>query len=296
MSTLSTDISYRYCGRIFTAEELSLIRRLIDYEPKRNRYQLSKLVCDELAWLRQDGRRKDMSCRVAMLRMHRDGLIDLPPPKHTNGNGRIRPRLTGASNPQDPISLPVNRLDNLIFQPVQTRKDSSLWNELIERYHYLRYTPLPGAQIRYLVFAGSHLLAALGFGAAAWKTAPRDNFIGWTAEDRVRNLHLIVNNARFLILPWVTVHNLASKILAAIAKRLPTDWEDRYGYQPFLLETFVEKDRFRGTCYRAANWIQVGETQGRGKLDRYNLRLLPVKNIFLYPLHKRFRDKLCSPL
>jgi hypothetical protein len=294
MSTLSTDISYRYCGRIFSDEEMSLIRRLIDYEPKRNRSQLSKLVCDELAWLRQDGRRKDMSCRVAMLRMHRDGLIKLPPPRHGNGNGRTRPQLTGASNPQKPISLPVNTLAELIVRPVHTRKDSSLWNELIERYHYLGYKPLPGAQMRYLVFAGTHLLAALGFGAAAWKTAPRDNFIGWTAEVRVRNLHLIVNNARFLILPWVTVHNLASKILANIAKRLPDDWETRYGYQPFLLETFVEKDRFRGTCYRAANWIYVGETQGRGKLDRNNLRLLPVKTIFLYPLHKQFRDKLCS--
>ncbi len=296
MSPLSVDTSYRYCGRSFTEDEMILICRLINSKPKRNRAQLSRLVCDELAWLRPDGRRKDMSCRVAMLRMHRDGLINLPPPQHTNGNGRIRPRLTGASNPQDPISLPVNRLDNLIFQPVQTPKDSSLWNELIERYHYLGYTPLPGAQIRYLVFAGSHLLAALGFGAAAWKTAPRDNFIGWTAEVRVRNLHLIVNNARFLILPWVTVRNLASKILATVAKRLPKDWENRYGYQPFLLETFVEKDRFRGTCYRAANWIHVGETQGRGKLDRYNRCLLPVKYIFLYPLHKRFRDKLCSSL
>jgi len=296
MNTLSADMSYRYCGRIFTDEEMSLIRRLIDHEPKRNRSQLSKLVCDELAWLRLDGRRKDMSCRVAMLRMDRDGLIKLPPPRCGNGNGRTRPRLTKSSNPQKPISLPVNRLAELIIHPVYTRKDSSLWNELIERYHYLGYKPLPGAQMRYLVFAGPLILAALGFGAAAWKTAPRDKFIGWTAEVRGRNLHLIVNNARFLILPWVTVHNLASKILATIAKRLPKDWEIRYGYQPFLLETFVEKDRFRGTCYRAANWIYVGETQGRGKLDRNNLRLLPVKNIFLYPLHKQFRDKLCSSL
>lgn len=294
MSFLSADISYRYCGRIFTDEEMSLIRRLIDHEPKRTRSQLSRLVCDELAWLRPNGRRKDMSCRVAMLRMHRDGLIKLPPPRNGNGNGRTRPQLTKASNPQKPISLPVNKLGEITLRPVRTKKDSSLWNELIERYHYLGYKPLPGAQMRYLVFAGTHLLAALGFGAAAWKTEPRDNFIGWTAEVRVRNLHLIVNNARFLILPWVTVRNLASKILATSAKRLPHDWENRYGYRPALLETFVEKDRFRGTCYRAANWIYVGETQGRGKLDRNNLRLLPVKNIFLYPLDKQFQDKLCS--
>ena len=234
-----------------------------------------------------------MSCRVAMLHMHRDGLVNLPPPRHANSNGHNRPRLTEASDPQKPISLPVDTLGELLLRPVRTKKESSLWNELIERYHYLGYKPLPGAQIRYLVFTGSHLLSVLGFGAAAWKIAPRDKFIGWTAKQRVHNLHLVVNNARFLILPWVTVRNLASKILAAAVKRLPKDWENRYGYQPVLFETFVEKNRFRGTCYRAANWIYVGQTKGRGKLDRYHHRLLPVKDIFLYPLQEHFRNKLC---
>ena len=159
-------------------------------------------------------------------------------------------------------------------------------------YRALGYKTLPGAQIRYLVFANSHLLAALGFGAAAWTVAPRDKFIVWTNQQRQRNLHLVVNNARFLILPWVTSHNLASRILAGIAKQLPHDWQKRYSYKPVLLETFVEQKRFRGTCYRAANWTHVGQTQGRGKLDRQNLYSVPVKDIFLYPLDKHFRQTL----
>ena len=292
MSAQTTVKPIRYCGRLFTMEEMDWIRRLMASEPKLNRAQLSRRVCNELHWLRPDGRSKEMSCRVAMLRMERDGLIALPPPQKGNGNGRTRPRLTAASDPKTPLSLSAGELGPLVLRGVDTPLDSALWNELIERYHYLGYKPLPGAQIRYLVFGGGHLLAALGFGAAAWKVAPRDRFIGWTADQRRANLHRIVNNARFLILPWVTVANLASRILAASARRLPCDWKNRYGYQPCLLETFVERDRFRGTCYRAANWIHVGDTQGRGKLDRHHRNALPVKHVYLYPLHKHFRQML----
>ena len=288
------DTPVRYCGRLFTMKEIDRIRQLIASDDKPNRLKLSRLVCDKLGWLRPDGRRKDMSCRVAMLRMERDGLITLPPPQKGNGNGRTRPRLTSASDPKESISLPAGALGKLLFGPVDTPKDSSRWNELIERYHYLGYKPLPGAQIRYLVFSGSHLLAALGFGAAAWALAPRDRFVGWTTQQRQRNLQFIVNNARFLILPWVRSHNLASRILAGITRQLLQDWQKRYGYQPVLLETFVEQNRFCGTCYRAANWIHVGQTQGRGKLDRNNRYSLPVKDIFLYPLHKHFRQELCK--
>lgn len=290
--THSTDTVVRYCGRLFTGKEIDRIRQLITSDRKLNRVQLSRVVCDEFSWLRPDGRSKEMSCRVAMLRMERDGLITLPPPQKGNGNGRTRPRLTSASDPKEPISFPAGAFGKLLFHPVNTRDDSKLWNELIERYHYLGYKPLPGAQIRYLVFGNSHLLAALGFGAAAWAVAPRDKFVGWTVQQRKRNLHLVVNNARFLILPWVTSHNLASRILAGITRQLPQDWQECYGYKPVLFETFVEQNRFRGTCYRAANWIHVGQTQGRGKLDRQNRYSLPLKDIFLYPLNKLFQRTL----
>lgn len=286
--------THRYCGRIFTADEIAQIRNLIALHPEDHRAHLSRLVCDELGWLRPDGRRKDMSCRVAMLRMEKDGLITLPPPLKGNGNGHNRPRLTAASEPQEPIAGSVGSLAELSLRTVDTPQQSILWNELIERYHYLGYKPLPGAQIRYFVFSGNHLLAALGFSAAAWKIAPRDRYIGWTIEQRERNLQLIVNNSRFLILPWITVRYLASRLLAMVAKQLPQDWRVRYGFQPVLLETFVQRDRFRGTCYRAANWIYVGETQGRGKLDRKKLRLLPAKDVYLYPLHRHFRKILAS--
>ncbi|MHC4406940.1 MAG: Druantia anti-phage system protein DruA, partial [Planctomycetota bacterium] len=249
MSRWPADPPLRYCGRDFSAEEIEQIRRLIASNPQWNRAQLSRRVCDVLRWHRPDGRRKDMSCRVAMLRMQRDELIALPRAQKTNGNGHRRPRLTAASEPREPIALSAQALGSLHLRPVNTLQDSGLWNELIERYHYLGYQPLPGAQMRYLVFSGPHRLAALGFGAAAWKVAPRDRFIGWTAEQRAANLHRIVNNARFLILPWVTGWNLASRILAAAARRVVEDWTCRYGHSPVLLETFVERDRFRGTCY-----------------------------------------------
>lgn len=293
-ATQTTGQPIRYCGRLFTTEEMDSIRRLMASESKLNRAQLSRRVCSELHWLRPDGRSKEMSCRVAMLRMERDGLITLPRPEKGNGNGRRRPRLTTASDPREPLSLPARAVMPLEFRQVDTPGDSSLWNELIERYHYLKYKPLPGAQMRYLLFHGSYLLAALGFSAAAWKVAPRDRFIGWDDRQRRRNLYRIANNSRFLILPWVKVRNLASSILAAAAKRLGNDWKERYGYEPVLLETFVERSRFRGTCYRAANWIHVGDTQGRGKLDRRHRGLSTVKHIYLYALNKRFRHKLCT--
>jgi len=284
---------HRYCGRIFTSAEIQQIRELITSRPKSNRAQLSRDVCDLFNWMRPDGRRKDMSCRVAMLRMERGGLIALPKPLRKNGNGRHAPPITSASDPQEPIGLPAGTLSPLTFQIVDQQNGSRLWNELIERYHYLGYKLLPGAQLRYFVYSGPHLLAAMGFSASAWKGAPRDRFIGWNPQQRQQNLHLVINNARFLILPWVTSRNLASRILSMAAKRLPVDWKRRYGYEPVLLETFVVLNRFKGICYRAANWIYVGKTQGRGKLERHHLHPLPRKAVFLYPLSKHFRKTLC---
>lgn len=286
----------RYCGRDWTPEEIDRIRHILASEPELNRHRLSCRICDEFGWLKPDGALKEMSCRVAMLRMHRDGLIKLPNPTRRDTNrGRKGPIFTPDSDPGFPINTPAGSFGKLQLRPVKTKRDSSLWNEFIERYHYLGYKPLPGAQIRYFVLdeSGVYLLAAMGFGASAWKTAPRDKFIGWTHKQRKQNLHLVVNNARFLILPWVNSKNLASRILAAVVKQLPGDWQNRYHYQPVLLETFVQKNRFKGTCYRAANWIHLGQTQGRGKLDRYNNCFLPIKDIFVYPLNKSFRQILC---
>jgi len=236
---------YRYCGRTFSAGEIERIRSLIESNPEMHRAQLSIAVCEDLDWLRHDGRHKDMSCRVAMLRMHRDGIIILPPPRHADRNKRRRCRITNASDPHLPLTVPAGKLGELDFKMVNSRRDSSLWNELIERYHYLGYKPLPGAQMRFLVFGCSQLLAVLGFGASAWKVASRDQWIGWTADERTRNLHLVVNNARFLILPWITSRNLASRILGRVRRVLPELWQKRYGYMP-VLGDLCRADAFPG--------------------------------------------------
>jgi hypothetical protein len=284
----------RYCGREFTAAELELIRHIIRDNPAALRFHLSRLVCQALDWYKPDGKLKEMSCRVAMLRMQKDGLIQLPPASHQKSRPRTVLCLTSQTDPGFPVTDAVQMLPGLHLEQVSTRPDSRLWNEYIHRYHYLGFFPLPGAQLRYFACSGNTILALLGFGAAAWKTAPRDNFIGWSDAQRQKNLHLVVNNARFLILPWVKSPNLASKLLAMAALRLPLDWHQRYGYQPLLLETFVESSRFYGTCYKAANWIRVGQTQGRGKLDVKHQANLPIKDVYLYPLSKNFKSALCA--
>jgi hypothetical protein len=189
--------------------------------------------------------------------------------------------------------ISAGALSDLCLNHVDNTKESYLWNEYIARYHYLGYNPLPGAQMRYFAVSNGQILALMGFGASAWNVAPREEFIGWNDEQRRKNLHLVVNNARFLILPWVGSKNLASKLLGMAVRRLPDDWNQRYGYRPVLLETFVETQRFRGTCYKAANWIFVGQTKGRGKCDVKKIACLPIKDIWLYPLSKSFKNVLC---
>ena len=200
----------RYCGRLFSAQELQLIRAIIAEDPSRHRYALSQVVCERLAWRRANGQLKDMSCRVAMLRMHRDGLIRLPAPRRRHSNGTLHRRRTPQAEPELPIVARVDALPALQVRPLADQREALLWREYVDRYHYLGYTPLPGAQLRYLVTSQRQVLAVLGFGASAWKAAPRDRFIGWSVAQREARLHLVVNNARFLILPWVQVRNLAS--------------------------------------------------------------------------------------
>ena len=284
----------RYCGRDFTDADLDTIRRLLAASPGASRAALSRQVCLSLGWAKPDGAPKAMSCRVAMLRMAADGLLRLPPPRHRNSNRRSYAPRTPATDPGPPLTTPVHLLGPLHLHLVADPSASALWNETIARYHYRGYRPLPGAQLRYLARTDRQLLALLGFGAAAWTLAPRDRWIGWTPDQRERRLPLVVNNARFLILPWIDSHNLASKLLALTTRRLPDDWAARYAYRPVLLETFVDADRFPGTCYRAANWLHVGTTQGRGKLDRRHTARLPRKDIYLFPLTEDFRDTLCS--
>lgn len=283
----------RYSGRYFSPQEIEQIRELIRTDPQLNRQQLSYRVCELFDWRKTGGGLKDMSCRVALLRMHREELIELPAPRHKVNSCRAFARRTAQAQPGRLLETPVHELTDLRLAVV-SRQDSALWNEYIDRYHYLGYKPLPGAQLRYFATAAGHPVALLGFGAAAWKTGPRDRWIGWSRTERQRNLSGVVNNARFLILPWVRVKSLGSKLLAMAARGLADDWAARYAYRPVLLETFVEAERFSGTCYRAANWTCVGQTQGRGKLGDHRLGQVPVKTVWMYPLSKDFRGQLCQ--
>jgi len=282
------------CGRIFSDADLEIIREITQRD-SINRNQISREVCRVLNWFKPDGKLKEMSCRVALLRLHRLGILELPPPLHPNSNGsRHRSiEVTSASDPGVSITGPLAALGAIQLIRVMQPKDSHLWNELIQRYHYLGYSPLPGAQIRYLIYTEAGiLLGAIGFSAAAWALRPRDTMIGWSRDQRTKRLNEVVNNSRFLILPWVHVKNLASKVLALCIKQLLDDWQTTYSYKPVLLETFVEKERFLGTCYKAANWRYIGDTQGRGKWDKKNEHAVPIKAIYIYPLNKNFCDLL----
>jgi hypothetical protein len=284
----------RYSGRTFSPADIECINQLIKDNPNLLRAALSREVCQALFWINPQGKLKEMSCRVAMIRMQEDGLITLPTPRNKNPSAYNKKIVYTDNTAMQPVcSTPAGQLKPITFSLISNRKQASLWNEYVDRYHYLGHKTLPGAQLRYFIYSGEQLIACLGFGAAAWKTAGRDQFIGWDPLQREKNLHLVVNNARFLILPWIQSRNLASKILSLSAKQLMLDWPEKYNYKPVLLETFVELPRFTGACYKAANWLHVGTTKGRGRNDRFSECKLFKKDIFLFPLDKDFKLKLC---
>jgi uncharacterized protein DUF4338 len=278
--------SLRFCGRQFSVEEVELIRGWLA-QGQLHRSALAARVCDTFEWINQAGKPKLMSCRVAMLRMERAGLLRLPPPRNPNGNGRpMVPKR--AVLPELFYPTPVNALSEVHLDVVDSGRDRALYRHMMGRHHYLGDRPMAGAQMRYVIRSGATVLGGMGFGASAWSLAPRDRWLGWSAEQRQQGLHLIVNHSRFLLLPWVRSPNLASQVLAGICRQLPGQWQERYSYCPVLLESFVEQDRFEGACYKAANWRCLGLTQGRGKLDRTNEYGLPLKWIFVYPLRSDF--------
>lgn len=286
----------RLLGRPFGAQILECVRQQIRSAAGANRTEITRRVCRQLGWVNRGGRLALMSGRVALLKLHRAGLICLPPPRNGNGNGRCYEPDRALARPE-PVHCPLRDLQPLIWELVQAPEQSRLWNSLIEQYHYLGHENLPGAQLRYLFYSQHRaLLGVMGFGAAAWKVAPRDRWIGWKGEQRRYGLDLIVNQARFLILPWVGVPHLAGHALRECLQRLPEDFEQRYGWQPVLVETFVES-RFGGNCYRAASWIGLGQTQGRGKKGVHlggGPTPLPVKQIWVCPLRADFRRHLCA--
>ena len=282
---------FHYCGRSFTKDEIELIRGITDDPRYDTRAAIARAVCAALDWTKPDGLPKVVSCQVALQRMEAHGVIWLPLP--TREAAPFRPVApTTAGEPGTPITGALEELTELRLALVDTLAQARLWNELIQRYHYLGRGRSAGAQARYLAYDGDRLLGALGFGASAWRLADRDHCIGWTDAEREAHLHLVVQNRRFLVLPWVDVHALASRLLTLAARRLPGDWERRAGYRPVLLETFVERARFRGTSYAAAHWLRVGQTKGRGRNDRHKQGGQPIRDIWLYVLDPRCRELL----
>ncbi len=287
-----TEKSWTFCGRIFTESEVECIRTIIDEDTSRSRTAIARIVCERLSWYKPDGGVKSQSMSQVLAKMEAEGLVSLPPLQRRRVP--MKPiEHTERTATAEEIMQSAGKLPQLHIEIAKGTDEQSLWNEYIDRYHYLGYTPLTGAQMKYFVYSGDAPVALLGFGSAAWRVAPRDWHIGWSEEKRKENLHLILNNSRFLILPWVYSKNLASMVLSMICKRIPTDWQRRYNYRPVLLETFVEKNRFSGTCYKAANWINVGTTQGRGRGDRFRKARLPRKDIFVFPLDRDYQKLLC---
>lgn len=278
-----------------TEKEIALINRLIAENPSWGRSKLSRELCRIWNWCGAGGQLKDISCRDLLRNLDAKGLIKLPPRIHSGGRKPgSRDKVQAVSHNTTPVACPIKELLPLKVEVI--KKSGPLLKEfksLLVQYHYLGFNMTVGENMKYLVYSRDYvLLACLLFGSSAWSCAPRDRFIGWDADTRKKKLHLTTNNTRFLILPWVNVPHLASHILGLISRRVASDWQEKYGHRVYLLETFVEKGRFKGTCYKAANWIHVGETTGRSRNDRYNKLSVPVKDIYLYPLHKNFREVL----
>jgi len=294
MSQQSSALPFVFCGRGFLAAEIELIRNVVSDFPTLSLTELARTVCELLEWKRPNGRLKNHECRLLLEKLSAAGLVDLPPLRASGPRGPLAVMLTENGQAQEPLSCNVGQLSPLTLTVVRSGSESALWNELVQRYHYLGYRVPVGANLRYLVrsVSADQVLACLLWSSPAWKMASRDRWIGWTNEKRARNLQLIASNSRFLILPWVRARNLASTILSLCARQLPADWERLYGYRPLLLETLVAA-RFRGTSYRAANWMHLGETCGRGRMDRYHeAHWRAVKRIYVYPLCRDVQRRL----
>jgi hypothetical protein len=280
-------------GRQLFASDIELIRRLMDEHPDWHRSRLSIELCRMWEWRTDKGLLKDMACRSMLRKLEQRQLIMLPPALRSGNRAR---RIRDIAHSCDPIQSSLSRLRPLEMIMITSRGETDdLLHCLMDRYHYLGCRGHVGEHIKYMVYdRHKRPLACLLFGSAAWKTQARDQFIGWSSATRQKNLKLMTNNTRFLILPWVKVTNLASFILGACLKRLRNDWQNRYDHELCLVETFVDRSRFSGTCYRAANWMRIGKTKGRSRQDRHKRLKVPIKDLYVYPLTADFKQRLCA--
>jgi hypothetical protein len=283
-------------GRHITSDVLEQIRQTIAENWDLGRTSISRMLCQQWNWRQHNGQLKAMACRDLLLRMEREHFISLPPRMRTNNNQkRTIQQLTFFDNiDSQAITGQVNQYKQLHVEMVRGTPKEKLWDYLIETYHYLGYTHIVGCYLKYLIHLDSQLAACIGWGSAAWKVGCRDQFIGWQKDQRKRHLSSIANNVRFLILPWVEVKHFASKALACSTRALQHDWSTYFGQQLILVETFVDRSRFHGTCYRAANWQYLGDTKGMAKCGASYQHHGITKSVFVYPLHRDFKRMLCQ--
>lgn len=272
--------------------DVELIQATVDEYWDKGRKHISKILCQEWNWLQPNGRIKDMACREVLLTLNRKGFITLPPRLTSANNDKRNRFIPCVEIDQTHLHGKLSNLSSVELKLVRNTPLEPLYNSLIQQHHYLGYRQIVGNHLKYIAFIDGRPVACLGWGSAAWSVKSRDSFIGWDKTTKEKNLHFVANNTRFLILTWVSVKCLASKILALNAKRISEDWLRIYNHPLYLLETFVEKKRFKGTCYKAANWICVGQTKGTAKKGNDHLFHGNIKDVYLYPLRKDFEGKL----
>ncbi len=291
---MSELLSYR--GRTVTRDDVVFIEDLIASNPKEGRTALSRRLCLAWDWTQLNGQLKDMVCRGLLLRLEREGHIVLPPPKNRvnfNPRNRNRPEPVSVDTTLIDVSLKKIR-SHLCIEQVRQTPHEKLFNSLVEHYHYLAYVQPVGEHLKYIIFFEQRPIGCMAFSSAAFGLNARDHFIGWSCEIRNKNRHFLAYNTRFLILPWVRVKFLASHLLAKCANQISSDWHVLYNHPIYWIETFVDTERFAGTCYKAANWIYLGQTKGRGKYNKTHKQLTSIKDIYGLPLGPRFREKLCQ--
>jgi hypothetical protein len=291
---MQANLSYRH--RVITDADLVFIRQLIAHNPQCSRRRLSQELCRAWSWVQPNGALRDMVCRSMMLMLQRRGLIELPPVRQVGrsslaaGTGRDKPEAVSVE--QSPLSMSLAELGPLEVRQVRRTPEEALFNSLLQQHHYLGYSQPVGEHLKYLVFACGRPIACVAWSSAPRHLGSRDRFIGWGPQARLNNIRLLAYNTRFLILPWVRVPHLASHILGRMARRLSADWQHLYAHPIYFLETFIDPQRFAGTCYRAANWTVMGQTTGRGKDAPTRAVNRSIKQVLGYALVKDFRQRL----
>jgi Domain of unknown function (DUF4338) len=287
------DALLRYRGRTVTNSDIEFVRELVTARKDASRRKLSQELCAAWGWTQPNGRPRDMVCRGLMLALDRAGLIELPPVRRRPPNPlahRVRPATVEVDS--SPVHKSLGELGPLTFRQVRRTAEEALFNGLIETHHYLRYVQPVGEHLKFTVYARERPVACLAFSSAPRHLGPRDRYLGWSPELRRRNIRYVTYNSRYLILPWVRVPYLASHLLGRITRMLPSEWERVYRHPVWFVETFVDPERYRGTCYRAANWVYLGRTTGRGKDDQTHQPNRALKEVLGYPLVADFRERL----